>query len=81
MFAAPLNPSDLYCMKGLYDQHDLMKFEYPIVPGNEGSGIVIKSGGGVMANRLVGKRVACVRSSDIRKDPFSLCSFKTGGTY
>ena len=34
----------------------------PYVPGGEGVGIVEKSGGGVFANRLVGKRVAVLPS-------------------
>ena len=31
--------------------------EYPVVPGGEGSGTVIQSGGGIYAWRLLGKRV------------------------
>ena len=49
--AAPLNPSDLYCMKGLYDEFDVFKFNYPTVPGWEGAGTVVASGGGMIANR------------------------------
>ena len=59
---APLNPSDLACLKGGYDEAGVFKFDYPIVQGNEASGIVVKSGGGMMANRLVGSKVACVRT-------------------
>lgn len=53
--AAPINPSDLAFLQGLYG----VKKPLPVVPGIEGSGTVIASGGGWMANRLVGKRVAC----------------------
>lgn len=55
MHAVPLNPSDLMFLKGLYG---VVK-PLPAVPGWEGSGIVMASGGGFIANRLVGKRVAC----------------------
>ena len=61
---APLNPSDLFCMKGSYDDAGVYSFDYPIVSGNEASGVVVKSGGGIMANRLVGSKVACVRTID-----------------
>jgi len=27
--SAPLNPSDLYCMKGFYDEYDVFRFNYP----------------------------------------------------
>lgn len=55
MAYAPLNPSDLAFLTGQYG----IKKGYPIVPGLEGSGVVESSGGGFMANRLVGKRVSC----------------------
>lgn len=42
---AVINPSDTYLMKGYYSG----TYEYPFVPGNEGSGMVIESGGGFMA--------------------------------
>jgi len=31
--------------------------------GNECAGVVVKSGGGMMANRIMGTRVACARKS------------------
>lgn len=55
MKAAPINPSDLAMVAGTYPHQK----EYPFVPGLEGSGIVVASGGGLLANRLLGKRVAC----------------------
>ena len=58
---APLNPSDTYFLKGMYEAiaDDLGGgIKFPIVPGWEGAGTVIQSGGGLMAWRLVGKRVA-----------------------
>ena len=60
VLAAPINPSDLFFMKGLYDTV-LFKITYPSSPGWEGAGIVVKSGGGFFANRTLGKRVAFVR--------------------
>ena len=59
--AAPLNPSDLYYMKGKYDDFDVFKTHYPNVPGWEGSGLVVQSGGGFMGWRASGKRVAFSR--------------------
>ncbi len=55
MEAAPINPSDLYFLEGTY------KFTkpYPCIPGLEGSGVVVASGGGWYANWLVGKKVGC----------------------
>lgn len=41
-----------------------MKIEYPVAPGWEGSGTVIASGGGFMAWRMVGKRVAVTKCSE-----------------
>ena len=60
VLAAPINPSDLFFMKGYYDTV-LFKINYPSAPGWEGAGIVVKSGGGFFANRTLGKRVAFVR--------------------
>lgn len=61
--AAPMNPSDLACIAGAYDDFDCMKFNYPIVNGNEGSGTVVASGGGDAADASVGKTVAFSRVS------------------
>lgn len=52
--AATLNPSDILFMRGLYN----VKLTYPYTPGWEGSGTVVKSGGGALADALFGKRVA-----------------------
>ena len=72
--AAPINPSDLYCMKGMYDEYDVFRTNYPAVAGWEGSGIVVKSGGGIMANRCVGRNVSFVRAPEGNE-------FKVGGAY
>jgi NADPH:quinone reductase len=72
--ACPVNPSDLYNIKGMYDAFDVFKNPYPTVPGWEGSGMVIKSGGGMIANSLLNKRVAFTRHVDGNK-----CEL--GGTY
>lgn len=55
-----LNPSDLYMLGGKYNG----TYTYPVVPGVEGSGTVIASGGGFMAWTLMGKRVAFSRRSE-----------------
>ena len=55
MTASPINPSDLAFLVGGYT----FKTGLPVTPGNEGSGVVLASGGGFMAGRLNGKRVAC----------------------
>lgn len=55
MAFSPINPSDLSFLTGNYG----LKKPFPVVPGLEGSGEVIESGGGFLANRLVGKKVAC----------------------
>ncbi len=54
MAAAPINPSDLAFLRGLY-----VRKELPAVPGFEGSGTVVAAGS--LAGRLlVGRRVACL---------------------
>jgi NADPH:quinone reductase-like Zn-dependent oxidoreductase len=58
--AAPCNPSDLLLLQGRYGT--LKKL--PTVPGWEGAGEVVASGGGWLANWLAGKRVACGLAGD-----------------
>lgn len=53
---APINPSDTYFIAGMYGGDSYSG--NPVAPGWEGSGTVVESGGGFMAWRLVGKRVA-----------------------
>ena len=48
--AAPCNPSDLVFMQGLYG----VKKPLPTVPGWEGAGTVVASGGGWLAARQAG---------------------------
>jgi len=62
-------------MKGNYDEFNVFKFNYPQAPGWEGSGTVVASGGGMMANRAVGKKVSFVR----KMTPPN--TFTGGGTY
>ena len=62
MMAAPINPSDLAMLTGEYPHRKT----YPYVPGLEGSGLVVASGGGFMANFVLGKRVACSGLSKLR---------------
>lgn len=55
MAASPINPSDLSFLKGTYIQKPI----YPLIPGIEGSGKVVASGGGILANLRLNKRVTC----------------------
>jgi len=52
---SPVNPSDLSFLQGSYAE----KPSYPAIPGIEGSGTVVASGGGFIANLRRGKRVTC----------------------
>ncbi len=53
--ASPINPSDLLMLSGEYG----VERPCPFVPGLEGSGEVVASGGGFLAQSLIGKLVAC----------------------
>ncbi len=53
--AAPCNPSDLLFLQGKYGVRKTL----PAVPGWEGAGTVVASGGGWLAAWLKGQRVAC----------------------
>jgi NADPH:quinone reductase-like Zn-dependent oxidoreductase len=57
-------------MKGKYN----VKLNYPYTPGWEGSGIVVSAGGSEESIKLVGKRVAFMKSSEIG-------SYKIGGAF
>lgn len=58
MAASPINPSDLSFLRGTY----VTTPNYPVIPGIEGSGVVVASGGGLIANIRMGKRVTCSSS-------------------
>ncbi|HVT27135.1 MAG TPA: zinc-binding dehydrogenase [Lacipirellulaceae bacterium] len=58
--AAPCNPSDLLLLQGRYGTLKTL----PTVPGWEGAGTVVATGGGWMARWLQGKRVACALRAD-----------------
>lgn len=58
--AAPINPSDLIFLAG----HNPNAIKLPLVPGFEGAGIVVKSGGGRVADELVGKNVSFRSKND-----------------
>lgn len=58
--AAPVNPSDLMFLKGMYG----ITKPLPVVPGFEGSGRVVAGGGGFAAQALMGLRVAFSASVD-----------------
>jgi NADPH:quinone reductase-like Zn-dependent oxidoreductase len=55
VFASPVNPSDLMFITGNYG----FKKALPATPGFEGSGMVVESGSGIMAQFMKGRRVAC----------------------
>ncbi len=55
MHAAPINPSDILFVRGLYG----FKKPLPAVPGFEGSGTVVAVGSGIIPALLKGRRVAC----------------------
>ena len=58
--AAPCNPSDLLHLQGKYGVRKTL----PAVPGWEGAGTVVASGGGWLGGWLKGKRVACGAQGD-----------------
>lgn len=58
--ASPINPSDIVFLKGKYG----VKKVLPAIPGFEGSGEVVASGGGLSAWRLLNKRVVFISSGD-----------------
>jgi NADPH:quinone reductase len=58
--AAPVNPSDLMFLRGLYGQRKRL----PVVAGFEGAGRVVAAGGGAWARYLAGKPVACAAPFD-----------------
>jgi NADPH:quinone reductase-like Zn-dependent oxidoreductase len=58
--AAPCNPSDLLLLQGKYGTLKRL----PTVPGWEGAGTVVSTGGGLLGRWLLGKRVACAVRSD-----------------
>src|SRR6516164_7510583 len=59
MLASPINPSDLMYIRGLYGKVPPL----PATPGFEGVGVVEASGGGLLARRVMGKRVAVISST------------------
>jgi len=59
VICSPVNPSDVLYCSGTYGSPP----QLPVVPGFEGCGIVVASGGGMMARRLVGTRVAAAVQS------------------
>lgn len=60
MHAAPINPSDVLFTQGQYG----VRKPLPCIPGFEGSGTVVRAGGGLWAQGLVGRRVACTATND-----------------
>jgi NADPH:quinone reductase-like Zn-dependent oxidoreductase len=60
MHAAPINPSDLMFVRGMYG----FTKQLPVVPGFEGSGTVVAVGRGLAGAVLLGRRVACAAPDD-----------------
>jgi NADPH:quinone reductase-like Zn-dependent oxidoreductase len=58
--ATSIGPADLMFLRGQYG----FTKPLPVVPGFEGSGTVIASGGGLMGRGLMGRRVACLALED-----------------
>jgi NADPH:quinone reductase-like Zn-dependent oxidoreductase len=58
---ASINPSDLSFLQATY----VDKPNYPVIPGIEGSGLVVKSGGGLIPALRLGKRVACTSTATL----------------
>jgi NADPH:quinone reductase len=58
MLASPINPSDLLMIRGEYGRQNPL----PMTPGFEGVGVV-EAGSGLLAWRVMGKRVAVLNSS------------------
>ncbi|MDG4647309.1 zinc-binding dehydrogenase [Roseibacterium sp. SDUM158017] len=54
--ASPINPSDMSTIAGEYG----IGWQFPLVPGLEGSGRVVADGGGLLARALRGRAVSCV---------------------
>src|SRR5438067_1924840 len=54
MLAAPINPSDLMFVQGIYGRRP----ELPATAGFEGAGIVEEAGPGLLGRMRVGRRVA-----------------------
>lgn len=59
MLAAPINPSDLMAIRGEYSK----MLDLPAVPGFEGVGRVVESGGGLFGRWLQGKLVSVLPPS------------------
>ncbi len=70
--ASPINPSDLLMIRGDYGQ----KRPFPFVPGLEGSGRVVASGGGFLGRSIKGKLVACAPERDGLWQEYAVVSAK-----
>jgi len=59
--SSPINPSDIAFVKGVYG----VRKPLPTIPGFEGSGKVVATGGGFMSWGLMGKNVAFVTNNKL----------------
>ena len=60
MAASTINPSDIGFM---YSTSGYSNRVLPVTPGIEGSGTVVAAGSGFLSNFMLGKRVACAKTS------------------
>ena len=58
--ASPINPSDLAVLDGHYG----FKSPTPLIPGGEGSGVVVAAGPGMIGRYFLGRRVACLNQNE-----------------
>jgi len=61
MHYASINPSDLSLLQGTFKN----KPNYPIIPGIEGSGVVVANGSGILPKLRLGKRVSCTSTEGL----------------
>ena len=60
MDSSPINPSDWSFIRGLYSSMKTL----PVIPGFEGSGVVVATGNDYFSKRLLGKNVSCFAPQD-----------------
>jgi len=74
--SAPINPSDIGLIEGRYSE--LLDLKLPYIPGFEGSGTVVRSGGGILPWYLLGRRVSFSKGNEKMREGSKLVM---GGSY
>jgi len=74
--SAPINPSDIGLIEGRYSE--FLDLKLPYIPGFEGSGTVVGSGGGILAWYLQNKRVSFSKGNETMSEGSKLIM---GGSY